>query len=296
MRNNEIETNEMALEYMKKQNFDKALELLEKNAINYPNYKTLNNLGVFLIELGDATKKYKLNSIKKGKEFLIKANEEYSNEFSNMELGNLAFSEKKYCKACEFYNEALKRKITVATVNNLAVSEYYNGRKEKAIEHLRWAYENSKGKIYDLCESYIYALSQNNKKKLAGKILQTLLKNEDYDLGVNTLYLAFYCENYKYIVDNYLKVLSYNMLELELCKILKYCIVKSKNRQELWQYEKHCVKYIFTENIFNTFEKVQILKIVFLKKIKWGDIKETFYMQLLYECHYFGCKEHNNTW
>lgn len=29
----------------------------------------------------------------------------------------------------------------MATVNNLAASEYYNERKEKAIEHLRGTYE-----------------------------------------------------------------------------------------------------------------------------------------------------------
>lgn len=31
----------------------------------------------------------------------------------------------------------------MATVNNLAASEYYNERKEKAIEHLRGTYEKN---------------------------------------------------------------------------------------------------------------------------------------------------------
>lgn len=287
--------NELALENAKKNNFSKALELMEENSYNFPSIQAYNNLGAFIIEFGD-TINNNIDLKEKAKNYLQKALDKGENAFSYMELANVFFIEKKYDIAVKYYNKALKLRETLVTFNNLAVSEYYCGEYDKAIKHLRNAYKMSNGEIDVISELYIFMLSKKGEVDSARKILEILYKNPKYCWSVNILYLAFGCEDYKFINENYLKILNENMLEKELCKALKYVFVKKKNKQELRKFRRECIKKIFTYDMSSFLEKIDILKYLYLKKINRKDVSIEFYPQLIYECHFFGCKNHNNKW
>ena len=209
---------------MENHKYNEALFLFKKNAKTYSSHKTLNNLGVFLLECASMGLDHE-QCIRDGRNYLLKAIAEKDNYFSEVELADSYFKSKEYREAIKHYIKALEIKNTVVVLNNLALTYFELGNLRKSELLLEVANNKTKQKNKNVSKFYIFVLAELGQREKTMRLIKAYSDINDCSNDMDIFYLSFYTENYDMIIENYSDVMKDNMLECDFCKVVKYILL-----------------------------------------------------------------------
>lgn len=192
------------------QDLEKAFFFFGYSYKTEPSVATAHNFGTFISKYGSECS-YVKNGVNKACELLKEAINIQPNFYSLKELGDLYYNSKKYKTAVIQYQKALEFKERPDVFVNLANCYFTIGNYKKTVLVLEQA--TSKFNLLDEFELYVHMLKGFSYAYLGEvekmkAVFWILAKKVDDEPSPEILQLAFFCHEYKYIIDNYKKVLE----------------------------------------------------------------------------------------
>ena len=226
---------------------DEAYFLLGLEYKKNPTYATMHNLGVLLSKYGHEISFIPQNYFAVAKDLLLSAKNKKSNFITLKELGDLFLKQKEYESAISYYTEALNQKITYSVCYNLALCYYFLNDYEKMIICLEQSLKSSLFQSIELAklqELYGFACALNGDKQSAVNVLRLLQANKEYEYSPETLKLAYLCDEYLFIYENYKKIFNEWIIEAEDYKII-YQVFHKTYTDKIAEFESWINKSIF---------------------------------------------------
>lgn len=257
--------NKEAIKLIEK-DIDEAFFLFGLIYKNNTKYESAHNFGVFLSKYGRETSFYQKKMLNLSKKLLLEANRQNESYITLKELGDLYLDLKQYRKAEVSYIKALKKKKTFCVCHNLALSYYLLNDFQNMKLFLEQIIKNTKFNNEDsaqLIELLIFACVQTKDLKQAKIYFTLLLKNSSYLYSPDTLKLAYLCEQFDFILENYKNIFNEWMLDYMSYKIVyqTYYLIAESSLNQYVNWFKDQVESFYSENLnFEQNEKFTLLE------------------------------------
>ncbi len=246
---------------------NKAMFLFELAYKEESNLQTIHNLGTFLSKYGEECE-LSFDACILAEEKLREALKISANYASYKELADLYLLQGRYTDAIDLYRNALKYNQTAGALVNLAICYYYEKEYHKLTAVINEALglsvisDEITDEIYMLL-SFGYALSGEIGK--AKETFGIITKKEDYIPRPESLWLAYLCEEYEYILKNYKAVMEDWFFDVTTFRTVYQAYLHTDNQrleQFVRDYRKKVVRFYQENQDFDQEEKAELISAI----------------------------------
>lgn len=246
---------------------NKAMFLFELAYKEESNLQTIHNFGTFLSKYGEECElSYDARIL--AEEKLREALKISANYASYKELADLYLLQGRYTDAIDLYRNALEYNQTAGALVNLAICHYYEKEYHKLTAVINETFglsiisDEITDEIYML-SSFGYALSGAIGK--AKEMFGILTKKEEYIPKPESLWLAYLCGEYSYILKNYQAVMEDWFFDVTTFKTVYQAYLhtdKQRLEQFVRDYRKKVVQFYQENQDFDQEEKTELISAI----------------------------------
>lgn len=232
--------------------------------IHNPSLISAHNFGTFLSKYGEECTYLGRGSYKLAEKKLKEAIEISPNYASYKELGDLYFLHRKYKKAIQKYEKALDHKKVLETFVNMATCYFYEKKYDIVIAILSRVleqFEVSDGLIDDINMQLAYGYILLGNTIDAIKVFTKITQRSECPPRPDTLWLAYLCMEYRYIIDNYRSVMSEWVFDITTFQTIyqAYLHEEKKELSDFVNYYRSQVNSFYEENPYFDYGEKSIL-------------------------------------